>query len=41
MGRRHCLHWKIGEAPLFYGGYALLLVVSGRSRSAPTVCWDW
>lgn len=35
MGRRHCLHWKIGEAPLFYGGYALLLVVSAAVAFSP------
>jgi len=27
MGRRHSLHWKVSEAPLFYGGYAVLLAV--------------
>ncbi len=28
MGKRHSLHWKISDAPWFYGGYALLLAVS-------------
>ncbi|OJZ69185.1 manganese transporter [Mycobacterium paraffinicum] len=35
MGRRHSLHWKISEAPLFYGGYALLLVVSAAVAFSP------
>ena len=35
MGRRHSLHWKIGEAPLFYGGYALLLAVSAAVAFSP------
>ena len=42
MGRRHSLHWKITEAPLFYGGYAVLLAVfRRRSRSARTTSWAW
>ncbi|HTQ21748.1 NRAMP family divalent metal transporter [Mycobacterium sp.] len=35
MGRRHSLHWKISEAPMFYGGYALLLVVSAAVAFSP------
>src|SRR6516165_2161697 len=35
MRRRHSLHWKISEAPLFYGGYALLLVVSAAVAFSP------
>lgn len=35
MGKRHSLHWKISEAPLFYGGYALLLAVSAAISFSP------
>src|SRR5246127_4496276 len=35
MSRRHSLHWKISEAPLFYGGYALLLAVSAAVAFSP------
>ena len=35
MGKRHSLHWKIGQAPLFYGGYALLLAVSAAVAFSP------
>ncbi|MEE6178946.1 NRAMP family divalent metal transporter [Mycobacterium sp. 050134] len=35
MGRRHSLHWKISEAPLFYGGYAALLAVSAAVAFSP------
>ena len=35
IGRRHSLHWKISEAPLFYGGYALLLAVSAAVAFSP------
>jgi Mn2+/Fe2+ NRAMP family transporter len=35
MGRRHSLHWKLSEAPLFYGGYALLLAVSAAVAFSP------
>jgi len=35
LGRRHSLHWKIGEAPMFYGGYALLLAVSAAVAFSP------
>lgn len=35
MGKRHSLHWKVGEAPLFYGGYALLLAVSAAIAFSP------
>src|ERR1700739_755013 len=34
-GRGHSLHWKISEAPLFYGGYALLLAVSAAVAFSP------
>ena len=35
MGRRHSLHWKVSEAPLFYGGYAVLLAVSAEVAFSP------
>ncbi len=35
MGRRHSLHWKVSEAPVFYGGYALLLAVSAAVAFSP------
>ncbi|CAM4262384.1 Divalent metal cation transporter MntH [Mycobacterium basiliense] len=35
MGRRHSLHWKVGEAPLFYGGYAALLALSAAVAFSP------
>ncbi|MEB4209178.1 NRAMP family divalent metal transporter [Mycobacterium sp. 94-17] len=35
MGKRHSLHWKISEAPLFYGGYAILLAVSAAISFSP------
>ncbi|MCV7090688.1 NRAMP family divalent metal transporter [Mycobacterium interjectum] len=35
LGRRHSLHWKVSEAPLFYGGYALLLAVSAAIAFSP------
>ncbi|WAJ45508.1 divalent metal cation transporter [Mycobacterium sp. Aquia_216] len=35
MGKRHSLHWKISEAPWFYGGYALLLVASAAVAFSP------
>jgi Mn2+/Fe2+ NRAMP family transporter len=35
MGKRHSLHWKISEAPLFYGGYAVLLAVSAGVAFSP------
>ncbi|CPR12943.1 divalent cation-transport integral membrane protein [Mycobacterium bohemicum DSM 44277] len=35
MGRRHSLHWKVSEAPLFYGGYAALLAVSAAVGFSP------
>jgi Mn2+/Fe2+ NRAMP family transporter len=35
MGKRHSLHWKITEAPLFYGGYALLFAVSAAVAFSP------
>ncbi|MHA7653451.1 NRAMP family divalent metal transporter [Mycobacterium sp. ML4] len=35
LGKRHSLHWKITEAPGFYGGYALLLAVSAGVAFSP------
>lgn len=35
LGRRHSLHWKISQAPVFYGGYAVLLAVSGAVAFSP------
>ena len=35
MGRRHSLHWKISQAPMFYGGYAILLGVSAAVAFSP------
>lgn len=35
MGKRHSLHWKISEAPMFYAGYALLLAVSAAVAFCP------
>jgi Mn2+/Fe2+ NRAMP family transporter len=35
MGKRHSLHWKVSQAPLFYGGYALLLAVSAAVAFSP------
>lgn len=35
MGKRHSLHWKISEAPWFYGGYALLLAASAGVAFSP------
>jgi hypothetical protein len=35
MGKRHSLHWKISEAPLFYGGYAILLGLSAAVAFCP------
>jgi Mn2+/Fe2+ NRAMP family transporter len=35
IGKRHSLHWKISEAPAFYGGYALLLGVSAAVAFSP------
>ncbi|KAA1249255.1 divalent metal cation transporter [Mycobacterium simiae] len=35
MGKRHSLHWKVREAPLFYGGYATLLAVSAAIAFSP------
>ncbi len=35
MGRPHSLHWKITEAPLFYGSYAALLAVSASVAFSP------
>jgi Mn2+/Fe2+ NRAMP family transporter len=35
MGKPHSLHWKITEAPLFYGIYAALLAVSAAVAFSP------
>jgi Mn2+/Fe2+ NRAMP family transporter len=35
MGKPHSLHWKITEAPLFYGSYAALLAVSAGVAFSP------
>lgn len=35
LRRRHSLHWKVSEAPLFYGGYAVLLAVSAAVAFSP------
>lgn len=35
VGRPHSLHWKVTEAPLFYGSYAALLVVSAAVAFSP------
>lgn len=35
LGKRHSLHWKITEAPWFYGGYSLLLAVSAAVAFSP------
>ncbi len=35
LGKPHSLHWKITEAPLFYGSYAVLLTVSAGVAFSP------
>jgi Mn2+/Fe2+ NRAMP family transporter len=35
LGKPHSLHWKITEAPLFYGSYAALLAVSAAVAFSP------
>lgn len=35
MGRPHSLHWKITEAPLFYGSYAVILGISAAVAFSP------
>jgi hypothetical protein len=35
FGKPHSLHWKINEAPLFYGSYAALLAVSAAVAFSP------
>jgi Mn2+/Fe2+ NRAMP family transporter len=35
VGKPHSLHWKITEAPLFYGSYAALLGVSAAVAFSP------
>jgi Mn2+/Fe2+ NRAMP family transporter len=36
MGRRHSLHWKISQAPVFYGAYAVLLAASAALAFSPS-----
>ncbi|HUO38521.1 MAG TPA: NRAMP family divalent metal transporter [Mycobacterium sp.] len=35
LGKRHSLHWKIHQAPLFYGSYAVLLAFSAAVAFSP------
>ncbi|MEU6581799.1 divalent metal cation transporter, partial [Nocardia sp. NPDC046763] len=35
LGKRHSLHWKITEAPIFYIGYAALLAVAAAVSFSP------
>jgi Mn2+/Fe2+ NRAMP family transporter len=35
LGKPHSLHWKVTEAPLFYGSYAALLAVSAGVAFSP------
>ncbi|MCU1646284.1 MAG: manganese transporter [Nocardia sp.] len=35
MGKRHSLHWKITEAPMFYAGYAALLAIAAAVSFSP------
>ncbi|AYF79503.1 divalent metal cation transporter [Nocardia yunnanensis] len=35
LGKRHSLHWKISEAPMFYAGYAALLAVAAAVSFSP------
>ncbi|WP_063007664.1 NRAMP family divalent metal transporter [Nocardia kruczakiae] len=35
LGRRHSLHWKISQAPLFYAGYAFLLAIAAAVSFSP------
>jgi Mn2+/Fe2+ NRAMP family transporter len=35
MRKRHSLHWKINQAPLFYGAYAVLMGVSAAVAFSP------
>ncbi|MFI5780799.1 NRAMP family divalent metal transporter [Nocardia sp. NPDC051570] len=35
LGKRHSLHWKITEAPMFYLGYALLLGIAAAVSFSP------
>ncbi len=35
LGKRHSLHWRISEAPVFYAGYALLLAVAAAVSFSP------
>ncbi|MFE3056689.1 NRAMP family divalent metal transporter [Nocardia sp. NPDC059239] len=35
LGKRHSLHWKITEAPIFYAGYAALLAVAAAVSFSP------
>ncbi|WP_067562540.1 NRAMP family divalent metal transporter [Nocardia acidivorans] len=35
LGKRHSLHWKITEAPIFYAGYATLLAIAAAVSFSP------
>jgi len=35
LGRRHSLHWRVGQAPMFYLGYAVLLGISAAVAFSP------
>ena len=35
LGKRHSLHWKISQAPMFYAGYALLLGIAAAVSFSP------
>jgi len=35
LGKRHSLHWKISQAPLFYAGYAVLLGIAAAVAFSP------
>ncbi|MDH6196020.1 Mn2+/Fe2+ NRAMP family transporter [Mycobacterium frederiksbergense] len=35
MGKRHSLHWKVSQAPLFYGAYTVLLAGSAALAFTP------
>ncbi|MEV6097095.1 NRAMP family divalent metal transporter [Nocardia sp. NPDC051981] len=35
LGKRHSLHWKITEAPVFYAGYAALLAIAAAVSFSP------
>ncbi|WP_198347230.1 NRAMP family divalent metal transporter [Nocardia terrae] len=35
LGKRHSLHWKVSEAPIFYIGYAALLALAAAVSFSP------